>query len=232
MKLIVTRPEEDAGALLAKLAGLGHAAVALPLLKIVPRQDIHIPARDYQAICATSANAVRALGKAGRLAAIPVLTVGLQSLQAARDAGFAKCEAYGGDVRGLAGFITGNLDPAHGPILYLSGAETSGDLEGTLGEAGFDVTRLVLYDAVALAHAALPSLREYDGVLLYSPRSARIWTAQIAKAGQEEAARTFRHYCLSANVAAALPPSWPASVAAKPEEAAILALLDPTPRTR
>ena len=232
MRLIVTRPEVDAGALLAKLAGLGHEAVALPLLKIVLRQDIHIPERDYQAVCVTSANAVRALGKAGRLAAIPVLTVGPQSLRAARGAGFAKCEAHGGDVRGLAGFISGNLDPAKGPILYLSGAETSGDLEGTLGKAGFDVTRLVLYDAVALAHAALPSLREYDGVLLYSPRGARLWAMFVRKAGQEEAARNLAHYCLSANVAAALPPSWPASVAARPEEAAILALLDPTLRTR
>jgi uroporphyrinogen-III synthase len=70
MRLIVTRPEVDAGALLAKLAGLGHEAVALPLLKIVPRQDI-IPERDGQAVCVTSANAVHALGKSGRLAAIP-----------------------------------------------------------------------------------------------------------------------------------------------------------------
>jgi uroporphyrinogen-III synthase len=232
MKLIVTRPEADAGPLLAELAALGHAAVALPLLKIVPRRGWQVPERDYQAICATSANAIRALGKVGRLAAIPVLTVGPQSLQAARDAGFAKCEAHGGDVRGLAGFIAGNLVPAKGPILYLSGAETSGDLEGTLGKAGFEVTRLVLYDAVALTHAALPALREYDGVLLYSPRSARIWAALVVVAGQEEAARRLVHYCLSANVAAALPPSWPASVAGKPEEAAILALLDPQPRTR
>lgn len=232
MKLIVTRPAEDAGPLLAKLEALGHRAVALPLLKIAPRRDIRIPERDYQAVCVTSANAVRALGKAGRLAAVPVLTVGPQSLQAAGEAGFTKCEAHGGDVRGLAGYIIGKLNPARGPILYLSGAETSGDLEGKLATAGFEVTRLVLYDAVALTHAALPALREYDGVLLYSPRGARIWAALVVVAGQAETARRLTHYCLSANVAAALPPSWTASVAAKPEEAAILALLDPSLRTR
>jgi len=232
MKLIVTRPKEDAGPLLAKLEALGHRAMALPLLNIVPRPNIRIPERAYQAVCVTSANAVRALGKAGRLAAIPVLTVGPRSLQAAGEAGFAKCEAHGGDVRGLAGYIIGKLNQARGPILYLSGAETSGDLEGTLAKAGFEVTRLVLYDAVALTHAALPALREYDGVLLYSPRSARIWAALVVVAGQAETARRLTHYCLSANVAAALPPSWTASVAAKPEEAAILALLDPSLRTR
>ena len=232
MRLIVTRPQEDAGALLAKLVALGHRTVALPLLNIVPRRSWQIPARHYQAVCATSANAVRALGKAGELVAVPILTVGPQSLRAARDAGFAKCEAHGGDVRGLAGFITGNLDPANGPILYLSGAETSGDLEGALVKAGFDVTRLVLYDAVAVDHAVLPALRDHDGVLLYSPRSARLWAALVQKSGQEAAARNLAHYCLSANVAAALPPSWPASVAGRPEEAAILALLDPTLRTR
>ncbi len=217
---------------MARLAALGHQAIALPLLKIVPRPGIRIPERDYQAICVTSANAIRALGEPGALAAVPMLTVGPQSLHAAREAGFAKAEAHGGDVRGLADFIIRNLDPPRGPILYLSGAETSGDLEGRLREAGFDITRLVLYDAVAIAHAALPSLGDYDGVLLYSPRSARIWAALVVVAGQEEAARTLTHYCLSANVAAALPPSWPATVAEKPEEAAMLALLDPSPRTR
>ncbi len=232
MRLIVTRPEEDAGPLLAKLEALGHRAVALPLLTIVRRPDIRIPERNYQAVGVTSANAIRALGKPGPLAAIPMLTVGPQSLRAARDAGFNKSEAHGGDVRGLADYITGKLDPVRGPILYLSGAETSGDLEGTLAKAGFEVIRLVLYDAVALTHAALPALREYDGVLLYSPRSARIWAALVVVAGQAETARRLIHYCLSANVAAALPPSWTASVAAKPEEAAILALLDPSLRTR
>jgi uroporphyrinogen-III synthase len=232
MKLIVTRPEEDAAPLLAKLAALGHQVIALPLLKIVPRPDIRIAERDYQAICVTSANAIRALGEPGRLKAVPMLTVGPQSLRAARDAGFSKCETRGGDVRGLADFIVRELDPARGPILYLSGAETSGDLEGTLRKAGFDVTRLVLYDAVAVTHAALPSLHEHDGVLLYSPRSARIWAALVVVAGQEEAARSLVHYCLSPNVAAALPPSWPASVTENPQEAAMLALLDPTLRTR
>ncbi|MGQ0486701.1 MAG: uroporphyrinogen-III synthase [Hyphomicrobiales bacterium] len=232
MKLIVTRPEEDAGPLLAKLAALGHQAIALPLLKIVPRPGIAIPGRDYQAICVTSANAIRALGKAARLAAVPVLTVGPQSLHAARQAGFTECEAHGGDVRGLADFIVRKLDPALGPLLYLSGAETSGDLEGRLGKAGFDVTRLVLYDAVAIAHAALPSLRDHDGVLLYSPRSARLWAALVRQAGHQEAALSLAHYCLSANVAAALPPSWPTSVAESPRETAMLALLDPGLRTR
>jgi uroporphyrinogen-III synthase len=232
MRLIVTRPDEDAGPLLAKLASLGHQAVALPLLKIVPRPHIRVPQRDYQAICVTSANAIRALGKPGSLAAIPVLTVGPQSLRAAHDAGFGKCEVHGGDVGGLADFIIHNFDPARGPLLYLSGAETSGDLEGALRRAGFDVTRLVLYDAAIIDHATLPSLRDCDGVLLYSPRSARIWAALVMKAGEEAAARGLVHYCLSANVAAALPPSWPASVAARPEEPAMLALLDRTLRTR
>jgi uroporphyrinogen-III synthase len=232
VRLIVTRPAEEAGPLLAKLAALGHRAIALPLLKIVPRPGVAIPERDYQAICVTSANAIRALGEPGRLKAIPVLTVGPQSLRAARDAGFAKCEAHGGDVRGLADFTIRNLDPARGPILYLSGAETSGDLAGALGKAGFDVTRLVLYDAVAISRADLPSLGDHDGVLLYSPRSARIWAALVVKAGQASASRTLTHYCLSANVAAALPPSWPATVAASPVEAAMLALLDPSLRTR
>ena len=41
-----------------------------------------------------------------------------------------------------------------------------------------------------------------------------------------ETARLLHHYCLSENVAAVLPAPWRKSVAMRPDEAAMLALLD------
>lgn len=230
MRLLVTRPIEDAGPLRDKLEALGHDVRLLPLMRIEPRENIAIPERPYQAVAMTSANAVRALGEAGKLAALPALAVGPQSLAAARAAGFRRASAHGGDVSGLAAHMEKSLDPARGPILYLSGAETAGDLEGSLRSLGFDVDRLILYDAMPESSlgAVEEALRraQFDAVLLYSPRSARIWAALVALHGLTAEAGKLRHFCLSPNVAAALPPAWPAETARTPDEAAMLALLD------
>lgn len=235
MRIVVTRPAEDAAPLAAKLEALGHEVIMVPLLAIAARADAAIPGRPWQALAVTSANGVRCLSAPERFGSIRTLTVGPQSLSAAAAAGLP-AEAHGGDVEGLARFIAANLDPAAGPILYLSGAETAGDLEALLKAAGFDCHRAVLYDTVpatALGPAE-DALRDgrLDAVLLYSPRTARIWRDLVEQAGLGVAAGRLLHLCLSRNVAAALPDGWRASVAGRPDEAAMLRLLEETARTR
>jgi uroporphyrinogen-III synthase len=235
MRIAITRPEEDAGPLRAKLEALGHDPVMVPLLAIRPRADAVIPTLDWQAVAVTSANGVRALPATSALKSVRMLTVGPQSLKAARDAGFS-AEAHGGDVNGLAQFIRGAFDPARGPILYLSGAETAGDLEGQLTAAGFSCHRAVLYDAVPADDLgpAAEALRlgQIDAVLLYSPRSARIWSGLVERHGLVEQARHIMHFCLSRNVAAVLPEACPRDIAERPEEGAMLALLEHERGTR
>jgi uroporphyrinogen-III synthase len=228
MRIAVTRPEEDAGALKQKLESMGHQVVMAPLMTIRPRPGVMIPDRRWQAVAVTSANGIRALSCARDLTSFRVLTVGPQSLKAALAAGLS-AEAHGGDVNGLAAFIRAELDPKAGPVLYLSGAETAGDLEGQLAAAGFDCHRAVLYDAVPAESlgAAEEALRqdEIDAVLLYSPRSARIWLALVTQAGLALRAAHIRNFCLSRNVASVLPEDWARHVPETPDEQAMLALL-------
>ena len=229
MRIAVTRPEEDAGALCRKLEALGHEAIVAPMMTIRPRHDVNIPDLAYQAIAVTSANGVRKLARPERFKSFRMLTVGPQSLAAAKSLGFA-AEAHGGDVNSLAAFIGAAFDPAAGPILYLSGADTAGDLEGQLMSAGFDCRRAVLYDAVPASTPgqAESAIREsrLDAVLLYSPRTARIWQGLIAAAGIAQQAARLRYFCLSRNVAAVLPEGLDVHIAASPEETALLALLE------
>ncbi len=234
MRIAVTRPEEDAGPLRAKLEAMGHEVVMSPLLVIAPREGVEIPTQPWQAIAVTSANGIRALPPGHGLASFRMLTVGPQSLAAATAAGFT-AEAHGGDVNGLAAFIRASLDPAKGPILYLSGAETAGDLEAQLASAGFACHRVMLYDAVQASalgtvEAALRQ-GQLDAVLLYSPRSARIWRTLVEQAGLAEHAARLVHLCLSPNVARSLPEDWMTRIAARPEEPAMLALLEQMPGT-
>ena len=79
MRLIITRPEEDAVTLKAKLESRGHTAIPAPLLKIVARPGAYVPPLAYQLICATSANALTYFQAEDRLKNIPLLTVGPQS---------------------------------------------------------------------------------------------------------------------------------------------------------
>ncbi|MGH6854226.1 MAG: uroporphyrinogen-III synthase [Aestuariivirga sp.] len=236
MNVIVTRPEEDGTPLKTKLEAMGHRVILMPLLRIMPRRPVFIRKLPYQAVVATSANGIRALAGHPELKSIRMLTVGPQSMTAAKDAGFLSVEAHGGDLHGLVAHIKKSLRPAAGPILYLSGNETAGDLEGHLTKAGFDCWRAIVYDAVQAkdpgpAEAALRG-RTADAVLLYSPRSARIWCKIVWDAGLAEEAASAHYFCLSKNVAATLPKTWARTVAKSPDEAAMLALLEPGHGTR
>jgi uroporphyrinogen-III synthase len=181
----------------------------------------------------SSANAARAadlLDSKSWLLMLPAFAVGEQSGMAAQAVGFTSVIAAGGDIDRLTQHMIGHLDPRNGPVLYLSGADTAGDLKGTLEKSGFAVERAVLYDAVPaeiLAPEAQAALAEgkVNGVLLYSPRSAGLWLDLAGKADLLPAVRNLRHYCLSANVAAALGKDYLTSVASHPRDDDLLDLL-------
>lgn len=231
MKLLITRPEEDAAALTLRLEQLGHEVDVAPLISIVPRPKQVIPPDQFQLIVITSANALRTPNDFNTLKSIPLYAVGAQSLAQAQKLGFRKASAHGGDVHGLVRHIQKTLSPDNGPILYLSGAETSADLAGLLKTAGYQTTRLMCYDAVPqpLLMTA-EELATFDGVLLYSPRTAKLWFTELTSAKLNSAASHLLHFCLSANVAAILPQNWPKKIATQPNETAMLDLLDQSTR--
>ncbi|MBO6669631.1 uroporphyrinogen-III synthase [Parvibaculum sp.] len=235
MRFLVTRPEEDSAPLADALSALGHEAVLAPLLDIRFLEDAELPEAAWQALLVTSANGVRALARhdhAASLLSLPILAVGPASADAARAAGFAQVEAAGGDVNSLAEHVAKSLDPKAGPLLHVAGSAVAGDLAGMLEERGFSVTRAVLYDArlaselPEIARAALEA-GSLDGVLLYSPRTARAFASLVRKAGLEARVKGLAAYCLSAAVADALDdlPGLTVKIARAPDQAALIALL-------
>ena len=224
MRLIITRPWEDADALKVTLERLGHSVILSPLLEIVPIDSV-VPDEQYQVIALTSANAPRVMSRRGGLARIrglPVLAVGLQSAEAARAAGFTNVQIAGGDAAGLAKHIREAHDSGAGPVLYLSGRDSAADFTGKLESAGFAVRRVIAYEAKPAAKLAPDVHSNADAVLLFSPRTARIWGGLVAREGLDAAARTQMHVCISSNTAAALPEHYPRRIATRPTEAAML----------
>lgn len=235
MRLLVTRPEEDSAPLADALAALGHEAVMAPLLTIRFLGDTPLPEGPWQALLVTSANGARALGRredARPLLGLPIFAVGAASADAARAAGFARVEAAGGDVETLAVHVARVLVPEKGPLLHVAGSVVAGDLAALLGAKGFRVERAVLYEAAmaqTLPGAARKALEggKLDGVILYSPRTARAFAALVTAAGLEACVKGLAAYCLSPAVAAAVEslPGLTVKIARRPDQAGLLGIL-------
>lgn len=236
MRLVVTRPEPDAGRTALALEALGHAAILSPALRIEADGTVRLPKRRYQAVLVTSANAVRALAahpERDLVLPLPLYAVGDSTALEARRAGFAGSRSAGGDVAALAALVRGELDPAAGPLFYAAGEAQADDLAGRLGGDGFAVDIRILYRAVAeprLAPAAAAAFGQgaVDGVLVYSRRSAAAFALALRAERLAPLPPEVACYCLSAAAAEPLRPiaAGPIRIAAEPDQARLFALLE------
>jgi uroporphyrinogen-III synthase len=234
MRLLLTRPEPDAGRSAAALRARGHAVDTMPLLRLDVVADADLGDGPWGAVLITSANAARAIAanpRKAELMALPMFAVGRRSAEAARAAGFASVTSADGDAKNLADLVAARV-PADRPLLYLAGEDRAADLEGVLAAHDLAVRTTVVYRAVMETQftsgirAALAA-GGFDGVLHYSRRSAEAFLAAAAVAGIAVAALKTRHYCLSAEVAEPLRAAGVdrVLVAARPDEPALFDLV-------
>ena len=239
MRVLVTRPREDAAELAAALQARGHDVMLEPLLTIVPRDPADWPPghEAAQALLVTSANGIRAFARSDARRDLPVYAVGAASTAAARELGFDNVTSAGGDVEDLAALAAARLDPAAGPLLHPAVGKLAGDLQGALAAEGFSVLRAVLYDArpsTALSAATAEAINQgvIDAVTFFSPRTAAAFVSLVEAARLEAGCRAIAAVCLSPAVAAALERlSWrEVVVAAQPDQTSLLAALDRLPK--
>ncbi len=206
MRLLITRPREDAEPLAAALGERGIEAVLEPLMSITDVDASDLDPDGVQALLITSANGIRAFARRHSRRDIAVFAVGDASARTAFELGFAEVRSAAGDVDALAALVRDKLDSGAGALLHIAGSHVAGDLSGLLEAAGFDVRRQVLYQATAaekLSPVTVDELKSgtLDGVLLFSPRTAELFVKLAAAAGLEEACRPLVAYCLSQAVA-------------------------------
>lgn len=213
MRLLLTRPREDAQETLRALEGQGHEVWLEPLLEIRERSEAGIDLQGVQALVVTSRNGLRAFTHLCGRRDLPVYAVGPASATAARQAGFSEVYPGDGDAEKLADLIMHELDPAAGALLHPAGRNVAGALSARLENAGYDLRRAVLYDALparAFSSATIALLRAgtLDAVLLFSPRTAETFTRLVVQAGLAPACETLAAFCLSPAVAAAALLPW------------------------
>jgi uroporphyrinogen-III synthase len=137
----------------------------------------------------------------------PVFVVGEATARAARAAGCSDVRAAAGGAARLARLIIGQCRPQGGPLLHLAGTEVRPELAEALEAAGFELRRQAVYRALAARSLPAPVVqairgRAVDAVLLFSPRSAAIFVALIARHDLTDCLGQTEAICLSAAVAA------------------------------
>jgi uroporphyrinogen-III synthase len=232
MRLLVTRPREDAEAFAAILKGRGHEAVIAPLLELRFTSGGEIPLNNVHALLASSANGIRAFASRSSQRNLPVYVVGPQTAEAAGGCGFANVISADGDAAALIAKVAETMNPADGKLLHAAGAETAGRIKQALEARGYQVETAILYEAVpveSLPENARDELRTdmLDGVLLFSPRTARTFAALVAKEDVAQNCSRLDAFCISAATATALSPLPFArlAIAGSPNQAAMLDLL-------
>ena len=234
MRLLVTRPEQDAPRIAAALAARGHQVRLAPLLRIEAIADADLGAGPWDGVLLTSVNAARAAAghaRSGELRSLPALAVGRRTAEAACRAGFPEVISADGSAGELAKLAGRRFAPGK-RLLYLAGTDRARDLAGELASAGITVRTVEIYrahpaEAFPTEVAAAFQSSEIDGVLHFSRRSAVIFLACAEHAGVSRAALRAVHYCISAQVAEPLAIAGAAAlrVAPQPDEDAVVALI-------
>lgn len=238
MRLLLTRPQPDADRSAARLRSLGHEVLLQPVLRT---EFLPAPASigDVAAIAVTSRNGLRALAawpNGDRWRACPVFAVGDATAALAGELGFGNVRSAAGDGAALAELVASSVEPAAGPILYPAADQRSPVLEATLRQAGFTVTTIVAYrmaeaDSLSPVIAEALSLGTIDGILLYSPLSARAFRNLVSGQGLIHALARSTVYAISEATALVLAGdvTHPVRVAARPDEDAMLELIASDP---
>ncbi len=193
MRLLVTRPFEQAARTAEKLLALGCEPILAPVLVLRPT-GAQIPSGPFDLVLATSAQAF--FGSPSALA--PLACVGERTAAAGRAVGF-QIRLIASDSEALAENLLRQASP--GRALYLAGETRKPELERRLRAAGWEIEPVETYAAVPVEawpkriDAALAA-GEIDGVLHYSPRSAALGLERLGSA-----ALGLAHFCLSPAIA-------------------------------
>jgi uroporphyrinogen-III synthase len=228
MRVLVTRPKTAAERTAAHLRAAGHVAIIAPLLDYGATGETW-PNGLFDGLIATSAAAFTTQGAATPCPEVrrllPLFLVGEQTADAARNAGFDGAATVCPDSQALLATLWPRVHRHR--LLYVAGRDRKPHVETALREARH-LSVLEGYEAHAAAFLPLAAAVELgagriDAVLHFSRRSADVF---LALAGAEAAGPA--HLCLSVDAAAPLIAADLPRVqaAARPDEAALFALLD------
>lgn len=235
MRILLTRPQDEAERSAETLRALGHEPLIAPVLRIEAMPQADLGEGPFAALLMTSGNAARILQdhpRRAELLRLPVFAVGQKTAQAAQRAGCADVVSADGDSADLLRLIAARLPETSLPLLYLAGSDISRDLGSALSARGLKVRTVVVYRAraaTALSEAAELALKAHsvNAALHYSRRSSAIFIECARAAGLLPEINALIHVCLSERAAEPLRQAGARDIriAARRDEAALIECL-------
>jgi len=194
--LLITRPLEESDRLAETLKRMGHDVVSSPMLSIVSEPGGKYDAGPDDILIITSSNALKAVREApvfDRLVSRPVYCVGEKTGAALAAAGFRDVRGRSERASDLLDIIVSDhkrnaagLADRQTRYLHLAGDAVAFDLIEGLRNAGLEAVRIQVYrgeEAQTLTAEACHALAasRVDAVLLYSPRTAKVFCNLILR---------------------------------------------------
>lgn len=194
--VLLTRAAADCQSYRELIERRGYIPLAEPVLRIEPKADAVLPSLSgYDALVFTSANGIMGYCALTGDRTLPVYTVGDETADKARAAGFQRVESAGGTVGDLDDLLRA---AAPGRLLYLRGADIARPLA-----AAHDAC--IVYTARPAEEFSPETLEILKSgrvriAVLFSRRGALAFTAMMAREGLESLVKTIKVLCLSDSV--------------------------------
>lgn len=187
--ILVTRPEPQAARFCSELRdylGSEIEVVNSPVMQVAFR-TISLPQRGFVALVLTSETSVAALSRlktAGNTLPGLAYCVGDHTADSARNFGLEVLSAKGG-AADLIELIKNH--PPLGPVLFVRGANSAGDVAKKLRLGGIETDELIAYqqEPLPLSAAALQRLNAASAIVapVFSPRTAALLATQLGEIG-------------------------------------------------
>jgi uroporphyrinogen-III synthase len=213
MRILLTRPAEQAEELGAVLSAHGIEWLGEPLLRIVPAPWDPGVLAGRAALLVTSANASRELLRVpGVRRDLPVFAVGPATAEPLQTAGFSNVQAAGGTAVSLIAHVRRHADLRAGRLLHVSGRDIAVDLAAGLAPAGFAVDRVIVYRACAVERLSTGAMHgiaqgRIEIAVFLSARTAAVFCSLVIATGLVEACSRMTAVAISRKVAEALQPA-------------------------
>ena len=143
----------------------------------------------------------------------PCFCVGKQTAQCAKDNGFQQITVADGDVESLLDTIIQHEAPQETEWFHLRGRDHIGGLVQRLQQKGYNAQGVCGYNAEPITHLApevITAITDHQvhGVLLYSPRTAKLFELLVQLHGLLHCCPAMAIYGLSPAVLEALRADW------------------------
>lgn len=164
--LVILRPQPGAEQTRERAEKAGWQTVVAPLFEIIPQAWIAPDAEEFDAVMATSANALMYSGNVlTQLTQLPCYAVGRRTALEARAAGFFDIEIGDGNAQALADRLR---EDGKKRVLHLAGERIR-----AFDETGLEITRVTTYRALEIEPEGLAdALQSPAIVMLHSPHAA------------------------------------------------------------